>query len=530
MVRHAVRSAFFCALLILTLMPLVVSAQSENPLPAPTGPYDVGVVWRHWVDESRDEPYVHDTDDKREVIVQFLYPAVVEAGAVPQPYFDNADLFMPVFTGLLAPAVNLTMQTQAGDLSVFQSHAYPDAPLSDALEQYPVLIFSHGGGADVRMYTAQIEEMASHGYVVAAINHVYGASYTTLLDGRPAIPTYEGGFEPAANHWSADQIFVMDQLERLNENDPDGVFTGRLDLDRLGVFGQSLGGTTTTITCFVDPRCKAGAAGDGPVYGGVIEQGLDQPFMYLLSEDRLFSDPAFYGESRGPHFDVAVEGYEHLDYGDFTLWPNIETVIEARWLGGVDGQRAVEITRAALVAFFDTYVKGDPAASMDVLGQYPEVTVSARNVDGMSEAADPSGLTAELAEEFVGRFDAVINEDTALARELFHEDFEAHLPFAQQMDREGWIAYADMFKASFPDIVQTTNFMFHQGDKLVIHVTYHATFSGVPFFGAEPNGQPIVMNGIGIFRYEDGKPIENSAVLDVGELFVQIGLVTPPGP
>lgn len=140
------------------------------------------------------------------------------------------------------------------------------------------------------------------------------------------------------------------------------------------------------------------------------------------------------------------------------------------------------------------------------------------------------GLTAEIAADFVPRFDAVINEDTALARELFHEAFTAHLPFAPQMDREGWIAYAEMFKASFPDIQQTTNFMFHSGDKLVIHVTYNATYSGQPFFGAEPTGAPIVMNGIGIFRFEDGQPVENFAVLDVGELFVQIGLVTPPAP
>lgn len=70
--------------------------------------------------------------------------------------------------------------------------------------------------------------------------------------------------------------------------------------------------------------------------------------------------------------------------------------------------------------------------------------------------------------------------------------------------------------------------MFHAGDRLVIHVTYNATFSGQPFFGAEPTGAPVVMNGIGIFRFQDGQPVENFAVLDVGELFAQIGLVTPP--
>jgi predicted ester cyclase len=147
---------------------------------------------------------------------------------------------------------------------------------------------------------------------------------------------------------------------------------------------------------------------------------------------------------------------------------------------------------------------------------------------GMAEA--PGGLTAEIAADFVTRFDAVINEDLNLASDLFHEDFAGHLPFGPELTRDGWIAYAEMIKASFPDIKQTTNFSFHTGDKLVVHVTYNATFSGQPFFGAEPTGAPIVMNGIGIFRFEDGQPVENFAVLDVGELFAQIGLVTPPAP
>lgn len=181
--------------------------------------------------------------------------------------------------------------------------------------------------------------------------------------------------------------------------------------------------------------------------------------------------------------------------------------------GQVSGTTIVEIADGQLVSEWVTY---DLMTFMTAVGAMG------------GPVADPSGLTAEIAADFVPRFDAVINEDTALARELFHEAFTGHLPFAPQLDREGWIGYAEMFKASFPDIQQTTNFMFHAGDRLVIHVTYNATFSGQPFFGAEPTGAPVVMNGIGIFRFQDGQPVENFAVLDVGELFAQIGLVTPP--
>lgn len=158
--------------------------------------------------------------------------------------------------------------------------------------------------------------------------------------------------------WSQDQIFVIDQLERINAADPENRFTNCLDLERLGVFGQSLDGSTANVTCSLDARGKADANGDGPVYGEVIEAGLDQPFLYLLSDSRFFANPEFYANARGPYYEAAFAGFEHLDFGDFTLWPNATPLHETLWLGRVEGERAVELTRAALLTFFDQYVKG----------------------------------------------------------------------------------------------------------------------------------------------------------------------------
>ena len=359
--------------------PSAPASEVANPLPAPTGPYNVGVAWRQWVDEARDEPYDETANDKREVIVQFLYPAVTVADTEAAPYLQNRDDVIPMFSNLLEAFVSFRFDTQPSDLDHFQSHAYAGAALASDQASYPVLIFSPGAASDVRMYTAQLEELASHGYIVAAINHAYGVSITTLSDGRVVSPTFSTGLEGAAEIWSQDQIFVIDQLEALNANDPDGLFTNRLDLERLGIFGQSLGGSTSTLTCFVDTRCKAGANGDGEVYGSVIEQGLEQPFLYLLSDSRIFSDPAFFAASTGPYYEVAVQGFEHLDFGDFPLWPGLDPVIEASWLGDTDGARAVELTRAALLTFFDRYVKGETESTLDALDAYPEITVTARN-------------------------------------------------------------------------------------------------------------------------------------------------------
>ncbi len=472
------------------------------------------------MDESRDEPYDEGSEAKREVIVEFLYPAEMPADAETQHYMDNREAVLPAFAALLEAFVALELNTQPSDLDDFQSHAYPDAPLSDDQASYPVLIFSHGGAADVRMYTAQIEELASHGYIVAAINHVYGAAVTVLNNGSVAAPTYATGLEGAAQIWSEDQIFVMDQLEVLNADDPEGLFTNRLDLERLGVFGQSLGGSTSTITCFLDARCKAGANGDGPVYGDVIEQGLDQPFLYFLSDGRLFSDPAFYEQVRGPFYEVAVAGFEHLNFGDFPLWPNVDSVLEAGWLSDADAERSIGVTNAALVAFFDQYLKGSDETLEAALSAYPEVTVTSRNVG--------SSLTEEMAMTFAERFDAIFDGgNIAIADEIFAPNFVAHLPLAPELDREGWKNYAASFYEAFPDLTQAVNQVIVSDDRVVLHVTYTGTHEGT-LFGIPATGNPVIMDGIGIFSFdENGLATENWAVLDVVGLLAQIGAFPP---
>ena len=84
--------------------------------------------------------------------------------------------------------------------------------------------------------------------------------------------------------------FALDQLERLNASDLSGRFFGRLNMQRVGVFGHSLGGATALQFCHDDTRCKAGIDLDGAPLGTVITEGVTQHFMFLLSDHRNESD------------------------------------------------------------------------------------------------------------------------------------------------------------------------------------------------------------------------------------------------
>jgi pimeloyl-ACP methyl ester carboxylesterase len=101
------------------------------------------------------------------------------------------------------------------------------------------------------------------------------------LDGQPA-DAEERLAEKLLIMWTADTRFVVDQLYRLNAADRSGRFTGRLDLDRLGMVGHSLGGATALQFCHEDSRCKAGINVDGIPFGSVIREGLSQPFLFLV--------------------------------------------------------------------------------------------------------------------------------------------------------------------------------------------------------------------------------------------------------
>src|SRR5688572_25182241 len=87
--------------LMLAAFTTPIAAQENNPLPAPTGPYAVGVQWRHWVDESRDETFGAEPHGKREMMVELLYPVDPPTSGEAAVYMPNSDQVLPEFSNVL---------------------------------------------------------------------------------------------------------------------------------------------------------------------------------------------------------------------------------------------------------------------------------------------------------------------------------------------------------------------------------------------------------------------------------------------
>jgi pimeloyl-ACP methyl ester carboxylesterase len=372
--------------------------KTEITLPAPAGHFAVGRTTYTWVNNDETDELALSPGAKREVVAWMWYPSVAATTATPAEYLPA-----PWRKALAENSGVLMGQLLTRDLALVRTHSTLDPDVSPEQRSYPVVILRAGGGALTTDFTTLAEDLASHGYIVVGFDAPYRTFIVVLSDNRVVIrpPANDPENLPAdqANRlinrllpmWTRDTAFVVSQLEQLNAADPSGKLTGRLDMQRLGMFGHSFGGATALQFCHDHPRCKAGIDIDGAPYGNVVQEGLKQPFLFILSDhSRELADPA----SRQIHADfesiydrlpsgrlfITIRGANHFSFSDQMLVKSRYVIGMMRLLGvgGLEGRRGLAITAEYVHTFFDVYLNDAPAASLKKASQlYPEVQVVA---------------------------------------------------------------------------------------------------------------------------------------------------------
>ena len=274
--------------LTLILSAFLSVAFGETSLPAPGGAFPVGRQMLLWSDPTRPEDVGPTAGKPREVAAYVYYPAV--AGGSRVEYY-------PGLAGLENAAETRSLRLQFGGLwnavtsGAIQTNAYAAPPMPPGRTRFPVLIFSPGGQAPVLAYQLQLEELASHGYVIFALEHGTDSALIirpdrtmiSYVNRRPPDPVPTVAYLEAVRdetiRRTGDIVFSVTQVSLLAKQ-PGSAFHNRLDLSRIGVFGHSGGGQAAIRTCQTDARVRACLNQDGEMFG--IPFGATEPIPTVL--------------------------------------------------------------------------------------------------------------------------------------------------------------------------------------------------------------------------------------------------------
>lgn len=346
-------------------------------LPEPTGKFNVGTVIYDFTDKNRIETLSKEKGKSREIAVQFWYPSD-KTGS--KPLYDISG-----------------------------------APISKAQRNYPVLIFSHGAFGMRMSNASTFRELASHGYIVASIDHTYHSFYTSFANGsstpvnidflNSAIAASADDLSPKetfeiTHDWlelrKADINLVIDSLKSEDFGIKDEILKGHMDLTKIGLFGHSLGGATAAQVARQRDDVSAAIVIDGTMIGDIIglsndnkeiitDESYNKPLMQMYNssfqnqeakETSYLPNINAYNNAKDAAYSLCIKDSGHLNFTDL---PRISPFLAGMLgVGTVDSLKSIEIVNAYSLAFFDQHVKGQPSSLIDEVVSNNEIEFDKR--------------------------------------------------------------------------------------------------------------------------------------------------------
>lgn len=339
---------------------------SPVSLPKPTGPSPVGTETIVATDAAR---------DGRRIPVQLWYPAASDESSTARP----APYAPPRTAALLAEQLAVPVE----DVVAVRTNATSGPKVANTAGRLPVVLFSPGAGVSRPFYSSLAAELASRGYLVAALDHPGEGQPVEFPDGSVVAPvpvSGEDAFLAQLPVRVADARSVLDLLEGLDAQ-PGSRLNGKLDLDKVALAGHSFGGATAAEAMRLDRRFLVGINLDGTLYGDVVATGLDRPFL-LVSSDRP-DDPEeddtwiAFRKVAAKAQSITIDGTGHMDFSDFPALASLRLPDEPRealQLGTIDPRRSLAVQSAFVVAFLDRHLRGEREPLLDGPSPlYPEV-------------------------------------------------------------------------------------------------------------------------------------------------------------
>jgi len=275
---------------------------------------------------------------------------------------------------------------------------------------FPLVVYSHGGGACATSGAAHAEELAAHGFVVAGPDHadefIAGRSDDTQpnpaklgdwLRWATGVSAAKAAREVTTKyaHRPREISATIDAMLAASA-DPQSPLYATVDPRRIGITGVSFGAWTTLATTgmfpfFRDARIKAAAPIAGQVYrpnrfGDITNVRVPLLMIFGQNEHVILLDKSsprkepgmieLYEHARPPKVLVGITGGEHLHFGGAGAsgprWGTraIPTAAEVR-----QDDPILRPTNYYLLAFFQRYLCDDTEAEQRLKTQIREAYI-----------------------------------------------------------------------------------------------------------------------------------------------------------
>lgn len=335
-------------------------------MPIPDGKYPVGTVTYEVTDYERSAIYSDNLNNNRKIMIQLWYPANSIEGFTRVPWLEDGKTVARLLSNDMSLPSFVLDHT-----ALVQSNSYKNAPINEAIDNYPVIIISHGWRGFRNLHTDLAEELSSQGYVIVSIDHTYGSQSVVFSDGAVANINYDAlpkrGTTPdfidyanvLVNTYAGDIILTLDQLEKMSDGQVDSMFNGKFDLSKIGLLGHSTGGGADVAVALVDDRIKALIGMDAwvePLKDSKINQGLDIPALFLRSGEWEvgFNNANLLAlmdaSSISPEL-YQLEGSTHSDFSMVYMYSPLTKYIGIT--GDIEGDIVLSILKDSILGFFD---------------------------------------------------------------------------------------------------------------------------------------------------------------------------------
>ena len=289
---------------------------------------------------------------------------------------------------------------------------YPENVNELSKDSAPLIIFSHGAFGYYQSNASTFLELASHGYIVASLDHPYHSFFTKDTNGKTITvdPEFfqtalqvgndddtdkdETYYYEITSKWmelrTADMNFVIDELKAADSSmtlsdswfyekaDEETIISilNVMNCDIIGLMGHSLGGATS-VTVGRRDDISAVIDLDGTMIGeeiGIDGNNVkinDEPYPTpLLSIDNdehhnsrimckengiIYSNNVIL-ENAENGYETYIKGSDHMNFTDLPLFsPALAGILGT---GSVDAGKCVDQVNAIVLHFFDSFLKG----------------------------------------------------------------------------------------------------------------------------------------------------------------------------